>query len=162
MQQTPDERLRDLGLSLPPAGAPLAVYVPMVVRGNLVFVSGHGPLGGDRRPAFTGRIGRELSELDAENAARLTIMNALATLRHGLGTLNVISQVVELRCFLVAEVSSAAHLQVPRAIAQLLADVFGPDVGGCQTTIGVSACVLDLPVTVDLIAAVGGPGQAAR
>src|SRR5580698_6087316 len=156
MVQTPDDRLRDLGLSLPAAGAPLAAYVPMVVTGNLAFVAGHGPLGLDGRPAFTGRIGRDLSDLDAENAARLTTMNVLATLKRGLGTLSTISRVVELRCFLVADGSSAAHQRVPRAITRLLTGVLGPGVAGGLTTIGIGACVLDLPVTVDLIAAVGG------
>jgi enamine deaminase RidA (YjgF/YER057c/UK114 family) len=155
MAQTPDDRLRDLGLSLPAARAPLAAYVPMVVTGNLAFVAGHGPLGPDGRPAFTGRLGRDLSDLDAENAARLTTMNVLATLKRELGTLNTISRVVELRCFLVADEFSAAHLRVPLAVARLLTDVFGPGMSGGLTTIGVSACVLDLPVTVDLIAAVG-------
>jgi enamine deaminase RidA (YjgF/YER057c/UK114 family) len=156
VRQTPDDRLRDLGFSLPSAGPPLALYVPMVISGNLIFVSGHGPLGPDRRPAFTGRIGRDLSDSDAVEAARLTALNILATLRHGLGSLNAISRLVELRYFLVAESSSAAHSHVPRAVAEVLTSVFGPGAAGCQTTIGISACVLDLPVTVDLIAMVSG------
>jgi enamine deaminase RidA (YjgF/YER057c/UK114 family) len=155
VRQTPDDRVRDLGLSLPSAGAPLALYVPLVISRDLIFVSGHGPLGPDRRPVFTGRIGRDLSDSDAVEAARLTTLNILATLRHGLGSLNLISRLAELRCFLVAEPSSTAHLSVPRAVAELFTSVFGPDTASCQTTIGIGACVLDLPITVDLIAVVG-------
>jgi len=64
----------------------------------------------------------------------------------------MISRFVELRCFLVAEPFSAAHLHVPRAVLDVLARVFGPDATRCQTTVGINASVLDLPVTVDLIA----------
>jgi enamine deaminase RidA (YjgF/YER057c/UK114 family) len=154
--QSPEDRLTRLGLSLPPAGPPLASYVPMVVARGLAFVSGHGPLGPDRRPAFVGRVGTDLSTSDAVAAAQLTAMNIIATLRQGLGTLNVISQLVELRCFLVADPSSAAHLEVPRAVADVFESVFGPHAGGAQTTIGINASVLGLPITVDVIALIQG------
>jgi enamine deaminase RidA (YjgF/YER057c/UK114 family) len=152
MTPDPDDRLRELGLVLPAATAPLASYVPLVVTGNLAFVSGHGPLGPDRRPAFSGRIGRDLTDSDAADAARLTVLNILATLRNGLGTLNALTRIVDLRCFLVAEPSSGAHLAVPQAILRMLRDVFGPASTGGYTTIGISASVLDLPITVDLVA----------
>jgi enamine deaminase RidA (YjgF/YER057c/UK114 family) len=155
-EETPEGRLRELGVSLPPAGPPLAIYVPLVMSQNLVFVSGHGPLGPDRRPAYTGRIGADLSDRDAVEAARLTAWNVLATLRQGLGTLNVISGLAELRCFLVSEASSAAHLQVPPTVAGVFTSVFGPGTGVCHTTIGINASVLGLPITIDVIATLAG------
>lgn len=155
-EQTPEGRLRELGVSLPPAGPPLALYVPLVLSQNLVFVSGHGPLGSDRRPVYTGRIGVDLSDLDAVEAARLTALNVLATLRQGLGTLNAVSGVAELRCFVVAEPSSAAHLQVPQTAAGVFTSVFGPGTGVCQTTVGINASVLGLPITIDVIAMLAG------
>lgn len=154
MSRSPDDRLGDLGLHLPPPGAPLASYVPLVITGKFAFVSGHGPLNSDRSPAFAGRLGRDLSDTDAIAAARLTTLNLLATLRNGLGTLNVINRFVELRCFLAAEPSGNAHTLVPRAITQLLRDIFGPAAADAYTTIGISGSVLNLPVTVDLVAAI--------
>jgi hypothetical protein len=62
----------------------------------------------------------------------------------------------------VAEPSSGAHSRVPRAVAEVLTSVFGPGAAGAQTTIGIGACVLDLPVTVDLIAMVSGQEGAAE
>ena len=152
MSRSPEERLGDLGLDLPPAGAPLASYVPLVVAGNLAFVSGHGPLTADRRPAFAGRIGRDLTDAEAADAARLTTLNLLATLRSGLGTLNSISRFVDLRCFLASDPASNAHVLVPQAIIQMLREVFGQGSAGTYTTIGISGAVLNLPVTVDLVA----------
>jgi enamine deaminase RidA (YjgF/YER057c/UK114 family) len=127
------------------------------VAGNLVFVSGHGPLDANRRPAFAGLIGGNLTDSDVDAAAHLTTINLLSTLFHSLGTLNRISRAVEIRCFLVATRSSTAHLRVPRIVAELLADVFGPASIGCRTTIGVGGCVLDLPITIDLIMELGSP-----
>lgn len=156
MSQTPDDRLRELGLVLPPPTTPLASYVPLVLTGNLAFVSGHGPIGPEQRPAFAGRIGRDLTDSDAEVAARLTTLNLLATLRRGLGTLDALTRIVDLRVFLVAEASSRAHLLVPQAIIRLFRDVFGQASAGSYTTVGISAAVLDLPITVDLIAWTSG------
>jgi enamine deaminase RidA (YjgF/YER057c/UK114 family) len=151
---SPEDRLRQLGLELPPAVPPLASYVPLVVAGRLAFVSGHGPLGADRRPAFAGQIGRDLSDAQAADAARLTALNLLATLRHGLGRLDVIERIAQVRCFVVAEPAARAHQIVPAAVARLLSQVLGLDLAACYTTIGISASVLDLPVTVDLVAAI--------
>jgi enamine deaminase RidA (YjgF/YER057c/UK114 family) len=149
-----DDRVRQLGLELPPAVPPLASYVPLVVTGRLAFVSGHGPLGADKRPAFAGQIGQDLSESDAEEAARLTTLNLLATLQHGLGSLDVIDQIAQVRCFIVSAPATRAHKVVPAAVAELLGRVFGADRSGCYSTIGISASVLDLPVTIDLVAVI--------
>lgn len=163
MSRSPEERLGDLGLDLPPASTPLASYVPLVVTDGLAFVSGHGPLTPDRRPAFAGRIGRDLTDADAAEAARLTTLNLLATLRSGLGSLNVISGFVELRCFIAAEPSCNAHVLVPQAITQMLREVFGPASAGAYTTVGISGSVLNLPVTVDLVAVISAAsGSVAR
>jgi enamine deaminase RidA (YjgF/YER057c/UK114 family) len=154
VSSSPDDRIRQLGLALPPAVPPLASYVPLVVTGRLVFVSGHGPLSAEKRPAFTGQIGRDLSESEAEDAARLTTLNLLASLQHGLGSLNVVDRIAQVRCFIVSRPTTRAHQLVPAAVGQMLGEVFGADRAGCYITIGISASVLDLPVTIDLVAAV--------
>jgi enamine deaminase RidA (YjgF/YER057c/UK114 family) len=111
-------------------------------------------LSAEKRPAFTGQIGRDLSESEAEDAARLTTLNLLASLQHGLGSLNVVDRIAQVRCFIVSRPTTRAHQLVPAAVGQMLGEVFGADRAGCYITIGISASVLDLPVTIDLVAAV--------
>lgn len=153
MTVSPDDRIRQLGLVLPPAVPPLASYVPLVRRGLLAFVSGHGPLDPQKHPVFTGQIGEDLSDSQAEAAARLTTLNLLATLQQGLGSLNVVNRIAQVRCFIVSTPSTRAHDLVPMTVAKLLGEVFGPDRAGCYTTAGISGSVLKLPVTIDLVAA---------
>jgi enamine deaminase RidA (YjgF/YER057c/UK114 family) len=157
LSSSPDDRIRQLGLALPPAAPPLASYVPLVVTGRLVFVSGHGPLSAEQHPAFAGQIGRDLSESEAEDAARLTTLNLLATLQHGLGSLDVVDRIAQVRCFVVSSPTTTAHQLVPAAVARVLGEVFGSDRAGCYSTIGIIASVLDLPVTIDLVAAINPP-----
>jgi enamine deaminase RidA (YjgF/YER057c/UK114 family) len=152
MMSSPEQRLSDLAITLPPPARPLAAYVPVVVVGSHAFVSGHGPLNADRTPAFTGRLGSDLADDDAVAATRLTILNLLGTLRQELQSLDRIIRIVVARYFLVAEPESNAHELAPLTGGRLLADVFGDHGAGCRITIGIGACVLNLPVTIDLVA----------
>src|SRR5436190_3734171 len=78
--RTPEERLKSLGIQLPPAPKPVASYVPAVRAGNLVFLAGQGPLV-DGKPTVTGKIGAELSEKQGYEAARAAVLVWLAALR---------------------------------------------------------------------------------
>src|SRR5258708_34110023 len=90
----PEARLAELKLELPPAPKPLAVYKPMVVCGNLAYVSGHGPLRPDKS-LITGRVGAGL-DLDAgKSAARQTGLAILATLRSELGSLDRVKRAIK-------------------------------------------------------------------
>jgi enamine deaminase RidA (YjgF/YER057c/UK114 family) len=91
----PEERLRSLGLVLPPRPPALAQYELAVRTGSLLFLAGHAPLWGDER-RFVGKVGRELSEADGYEASRLTALNMLSTLRAELGDLGRVSRVVKL------------------------------------------------------------------
>jgi enamine deaminase RidA (YjgF/YER057c/UK114 family) len=151
MLATAENRLRQLGIELPPPSPPLASYAPVVIVGRTAFVSGHGPLA-DGRPRYSGRIGDDLSDDEARDAARLTVTNLLATLRNGVGTLDNIERIIELRCFLLVAADSNAHRFVPEAALEMLKQIFGQRAAACAlTTVGVSACVLNLPVTIDLL-----------
>ena|GEM_PF-320103 len=148
-------RLARLGLRLPPARPPLATYVPIRVASGWAYVSGHGPLGEGGEPLATGRIGCEVSEEEAAQATRLTILNLLATLLGGLGDLQRVRGILQVRCFVAASGDGGAqHALVAAAAGGLLRDVF-PDLPVAQpTTVGIGSCALGLPVTIDLIAEV--------
>src|SRR5205085_2286656 len=82
---TPESRLAERGLELPPPPAAVGTYVGAVTVGALVFVSGHGPLDATGRPAFRGKLGREVDVATGRQAAQLTILNLLASLKAEIG-----------------------------------------------------------------------------
>src|SRR3974377_299867 len=86
IHQNPESRLAQLKLELPPAPKAMGVYKPVVVSGNMAYVSGHGPLKSDGT-LITGRVGADLDLAAGKGAARQTGLALLATLRSGLGTL---------------------------------------------------------------------------
>jgi enamine deaminase RidA (YjgF/YER057c/UK114 family) len=91
----PEDRLRRMGLSLPAPPAPLAHYVQTVQAGALLFVAGQAPLR-DGVHQYVGKVGREWTEAQGYDAARLTALNLLATVKAGLGDLDRVRRVISL------------------------------------------------------------------
>jgi enamine deaminase RidA (YjgF/YER057c/UK114 family) len=91
----PEERLRRLGLMLPPPPQPLAHYAQSVRVGSLLYLAGHAPLR-DGQHQYVGKVGREWTIEQGYGAARLTALNMLATLKAGLGDLGRVRRVVKL------------------------------------------------------------------
>src|SRR5262245_15019815 len=91
---SPEAQLKKLGLELPPVPKPIASYVPAVRTGNLVFLAGQGPLSGGK-PTITGKVGAEVSEEQANKAARATALVLLAALRGEIGSLDRVARIVK-------------------------------------------------------------------
>src|SRR5205823_4582558 len=89
-----ETRIRELKLELPPAPKPVAVYRPVVVSGNLAYVSGHGPVKSDKT-LITGRVGAELDLEAGKRAARQVGLAILATLRSHFGSLDKVARVIK-------------------------------------------------------------------
>ncbi len=149
------DRLERLGLQLPRARPPLATYEPLRVAGGQAFVSGHGPLDDEGRPRATGQFGTEVADELATALTQVTILNLLSTLLAGLGSLESILGISQLRCFVASSDGTGdVHLVVSRAATGLLSDALGSLPVAAPTTVGVQACALGLPLTIDLIARV--------
>lgn len=147
-----DSRLARLGLELPQPRPPLATYVPLRIADQRAYVSGHGPLGENGRPELTGQLGVNLSDDDAARATRTTILNLLASLRDGLGDLERVAGISQMRCFVVAlPGKTSAHTVVAETAGRIFGEVFPGRPIARATTIGVDSCALGLPVTIDLI-----------
>jgi len=144
-----EERLVKLGIELPPAPKPIGLYKPIVVVGNVAYLSGHGPLKSDGT-LITGRLGDDLTLEAGQAAARQTAMAMLATLRFALGTLDRVTRVVKL---LGLVRSTDAFDQQPAVIngcSQLLADIFGPDQGiGARSALGTNALPGGIAVEIE-------------
>ena len=120
-----DARLAELGIVLPPAGAALNSYQPVVIASGLAFVSGQPPLDGAARP-FMGRVGAELSFEQGQQAVRLSGLNVLAQLRAALeGDLDRVVRCVKLGIFVNSAPDFQDQPRMANSVSDLMVDVFG-------------------------------------
>ena len=145
----PETRVTELRLELPPAPKPAGVYRPLVIAGNLAFVSGHGPLRPDRT-SITGRVGADL-DLDAgKAAARQVGLAILATLRAELGSLNRVRRVIKILGMVNCTPDFQQHPAVINGCSELFADVFGPDAGiGSRSAVGMGSLPGNIAVEIE-------------
>jgi len=150
-----DARLAELGIVLPPAMAPVANYVPYVVTGNLVVISGQLPAV-DGKVAVTGKVGAEVSVEQGQQAARLCFTNLLTQLRAACGgDLDRVKRVVRLGGFIASPESFTQHATVMNGASDLAVAVFGDAGRHARSTIGVPALPLDAAVEVEGLFEIG-------
>lgn len=155
MNATAEQRLKELGISLPAAPKPLGAYVEAVQAGNLLFLSGTLPMDGGV-PKFLGRIGADLSIDDGRAAARLAALNSLARARQHLGSLNQVARVVSLTVSMATTPEFGDHPKVADAASELLASIFGPDKASTRTVRGVVSLPAGACIVLEMILAVPG------
>jgi enamine deaminase RidA (YjgF/YER057c/UK114 family) len=145
-----ERRLADLGIELPPAPTPLGAYVESVQSGNLLHLSGVLPVIA-HKPAFVGRLGKELDVEQGREAARIATLNALSAVKHHLGSLDKVTRVVKLTSYLATIGDFASHAKVADGASELLRDVFGEDKLPVRMVLGVASLPLGVPVVVELV-----------
>ncbi len=146
-----EERLTKLGIELPPAPKPIGLYKPVVVVGNLAYLSGHGPLKSDGT-LITGRLGDGMTVEDGQAAARQTALAMLATLRFALGTLDRVSRVVKVLGLVRCTEAFDQQPAVINGCSQIFADVFGPDQGiAARSALGTNALPGGIAVEIEAI-----------
>lgn len=150
---SPEERLAQLGLMLPSPPTPVAAYVPAVVVGDLVFVSGQGPIR-DGRPEFQGVVGADLSEEQGYAAARLAALNALSVLKAEFGSLSEIRRIVKLTGWVRSAPGFGRQPFVINGASELLEAIFGEAGKHARTAIGTSELPFGVPVELELIVAI--------
>ncbi|MCC5968954.1 MAG: RidA family protein [Pararhodobacter sp.] len=145
-----DQRLTDLGLSLPAAPAPAAAYVPYVVSGRLVYVSGQisqGPNG-----LITGKLGEDMSTEQGADAARSCALALLAQLRAACGgDFGRLSRVVKLTGFVNCTPDFAEQPKVINGASELLVEVLGETGWHARSAVGVAALPLGVAVEIEAI-----------
>ena len=154
MNASAEQRLKDLGMSLPHPPTPLGAYVEAVRSGNLLFLSGTLPVEGGA-PKFLGRIGGELSVEDGRRATHLAALNALALAKGELGSLDKVTRVVRLGVSLVTTPDFREHPKVADAASELLVSVFGPDKTSTRMVVGVASLPLGVCVVVEVTLEIG-------
>ena len=145
-----EERLKELGLELPAVPEPIANYVGAVWTGNLVFLSGRGPRR-DGRFVSTGKLGRGVTVEEGYEAARLTALNLLATLKSEVGNLDRVRRIVKLVGMVSCDPSFTEHPQVVNGASDLLVAVFGDRGRHARSAFGVASIPMDASVEIELI-----------
>lgn len=143
-------RLRDLGLELPPAPSPVANYVPYLVSGNLLFISGQISKTGDGT-LIAGRVGDTLSVEDGIGAAKACALNLLAQAQAALGGLDRIGQVLRLTGFVNAGPAFTDHPKIINGASDLMVAVLGDKGRHTRAAVGVSGLPAGAAVEVDAI-----------
>ena len=147
---TPEERLAELGLSVPEVATPVAAYVPAVRSGSYVHTSGQLPMR-DGQLITTGKVGDAVSEEDAAACARQCGLNALAAIRAEIGELSRVKRVVKVVAFVASTPDFTGQPKVANGVSELLGDVFGEAGKHARSAVGVPVLPLDAPVEVELL-----------
>jgi enamine deaminase RidA (YjgF/YER057c/UK114 family) len=147
---TPEERLAELGLTVPEVAKPLAAYVPAVRAGSFVYTSGQLPLS-EGALLQTGKVGAEVSAEQGKVLARQCALNALAAIRAEIGELSNIRRVVKVVGFVASAPDFTGQPGVVNGASELLGEVFGEAGIHARSAVGVAVLPLDAPVEVELI-----------
>ncbi len=147
---TVSQRLKDLGLTLPPVPEPVGSYVPAVRAGALVFTSGQLPLR-DGALVATGKVGAAVSPAVAAAAARQAALNALAVAADAAGGLERIRRVVRVNVFVASAEGFTGQAQVANGASDLLVALFGDAGRHTRCALGAAELPLDAPVELDMI-----------
>lgn len=130
-----EEKLRELGIQLPDAPAPVANYVRAVTTGNLVFLSGHGP----DRSIHTGKVGRDLTIDEGYAAARSVAINLLASLKAEIGDLDRVTRIVKVLGMVNCTEEFVSIPQVINGCSDLLVEVFGEAGRHARSAVGMQS-----------------------
>jgi enamine deaminase RidA (YjgF/YER057c/UK114 family) len=146
----PEEKLAELGLSVPDVAKPVAAYVPAVRSGNYVYTSGQLPMR-DGELMMTGKVGGDITPEDAIECAQQCALNAIAAVKAEIGDLGSIKRIVKVVCFVASTPDFTGQPQVANGASHLFGEVFGDAGVHARSAVGVPVLPLDAPVEVEII-----------
>jgi enamine deaminase RidA (YjgF/YER057c/UK114 family) len=148
---TPEERFAQLNLQLPPAPPLGGVYKPCVIDGTYCYVSGHGPLIGEKT-YIKGKIGADMNAEEGKLAARQVGLTILATLKTNLGSLNKIKRVIKVLGMVNCTTDFEKQPFVINGCSELFAQVWGEDNGvGVRSAVGMGSLPDNIPVEIEVL-----------
>ena len=139
-----------MGLELPQPLSPIGNYVSAVRSGNLLFLSGHGPRSGGK-PVMTGKIGRELTIEQGYEAARLTMLNCLSSIKQAIGDLDRIKRIVKLLGMVNSTDNFFEHPKVINGASDLLVELYGDAGRHARSAVGMQSLPMNIPVEIEMI-----------
>ena len=146
-----EEKIKSLGLVLPPVPKPGGIYQPTLVVGNLLYVSGHGPVREDTT-LITGRIGADIYIEAGKLAARQVALTILATVTRDVGSLDKIKRVIKLLGMVNCTSDFKEHPYVINGASELFVSIWGDDNGkGVRSAVGFGSLPGNIPVEIEMI-----------
>lgn len=143
-------RLEELGIELPVPDVPIANYVQAVKAGNLIFLAGHAPKKADGE-FMTGKVGKDVDIEYGKEAARITAINLLASLKAEIGDLNKVKRIVTVFGMVNADESFTSHPQVINGCSDLLVAVFGERGKHARAAVGMVSLPLNIVTEIEMI-----------
>jgi len=151
LELTPEQRLQQLGLTLPPAPKPMGVYKPSLIDGNHLYLSGHGPVQNDQS-LIKGRIGRDIDEEQGKLAARQVGLTMLATIRTHIGSLDNIKRVIKVLGMVNCTPEFEKHPYIINGCSELFAAIWGEENGvGVRSAVGFGSLPGNIPVEIEAL-----------
>ncbi|MBA4251558.1 MAG: hypothetical protein C0425_06755 [Chlorobiaceae bacterium] len=146
-----NEKLNELGIKLPEPVKPLASYIPAIRVGNLVMTSGQVPIV-DGQIKYKGRVGRDLTEAEGKEAAKLCAINCLAVIKSVVNDLDEIKKIVKLTVFIASADGFTNQPEVANGASDLIVEIFGENGKHARSAVGVSELPRGSAVEIEMIA----------
>lgn len=145
-----EEKINQLGFTLPAAPKPLASYEPAVKVGDLVFTAGQLPIK-DGKLIFNGKLGKDLNEEDGKKAAQICALNCLSVVKFEIENLDNIDRIVKLTVFVNSAEGFINHPQVANGASDLIKEIFSENGKHVRSAVGVAELPLNAPVEIEMI-----------
>ena len=145
-----EEKIHQLGITVPEAAKPLAAYIPALRVGNLVMTSGQVPIA-DGVLKYQGKVGKDLSEEEGKEAAKLCALNCLGAIKSVIGSLDKIKRVVKLTVFVNSADGFTTQPKVANGASELVVEIFGEAGKHTRSAVGVSELPLNSAVEIEMI-----------
>ena len=147
---TPEERLQELGLTVPEVAKPVAAYIPAIRSGNHVFTSGQLPMRSGEL-MYTGKVGGEISPEEGVECAQQCALNAIAAVKAEIGDLDLVKRIVKVVAFVASTPDFTGQPGIANGASHLFGEAFGDAGVHARSAVGVSVLPLDAPVEVEII-----------
>jgi enamine deaminase RidA (YjgF/YER057c/UK114 family) len=145
-----EEKIKQMGITIPEAAKPLAAYIPALQVGNLIMTSGQVPIV-DGVVKFQGKVGKDLSEEQAKEAAKLCAINCLSAVKSLIYDLDKIKRVIKLTVFVNSAEGFTAQPKVANGASEFIVEIFGDKGKHVRSAVGVSELPLNSAVEIEMI-----------
>lgn len=149
-QATPEQKLAAMGLQLPAVSKPLANYVRYVQTGNLIILAGHGPTRNDGTQ-ITGKLGKDVSVVQGYDAAAVTALNLISTLKQAVGELSRIKRIVKVNGYVNSMPDFTDHPKVINGCSDLLVAIFGEKGKHARAAMGMASLPNNIAVEIEMV-----------
>jgi enamine deaminase RidA (YjgF/YER057c/UK114 family) len=144
-----EEKIKQMGITIPEVVKPLAAYIPALQVGNLVMTSGQVPIS-EGKLKYIGKVGSDLSEEEGKRAAKLCALNCLSAIKSVIDTLDKIKRVVKLTVFVSSAEGFTAQPMVANGASEFIGEIFGDAGKHVRSAVGVSELPLNSAVEIEM------------